>query len=453
MPLDSTSSFQSVVELFLLRYHGRASSIRNEDDGGLVQKDKSRNYQMLLSYGLDPEFRLSLTKEMGVDPMKKEWRQELGFVLALEMILSMKGQWLYNRIIPEEKQRELENIYPEVFGKGADGPSSSAAELLGAACSPMGNQDEDLQPLCSAIDVIFPEGFELSNALLALRRHGSFLNIEPGWMQELDGFQAQLASDMGQLLAKLGEKPEVDIDQAERLQRIGPSAELVFCIAYEAVLMRWFRSLEAEEQDKVLASGMVLGWEDAKLRSAIERRFEWSKDQVEGIRAVMDAAESYRQYGESDAALFIYQSLVEDRKVQDRERAEAHNRMAVIHREEGHNHQAFLEFQEAGIIWEWLGSKWEGAVTSAFVAEGYHSEGKRDKAKKYLEEAFSLISKASDGNDKMAKGYFYLAGCANALGRTDLEKMALKEGLVFAQSLEDGELFIELNDRLMAFPR
>jgi hypothetical protein len=71
MPLDSTSSFQSVVELFLLRYHGRTSNAQNEDDGGLIQKDKSRNYQMLLSYGLDPEFRLSLAKEMEVE-MKKE---------------------------------------------------------------------------------------------------------------------------------------------------------------------------------------------------------------------------------------------------------------------------------------------------------------------------------------------------------------------------------------------
>jgi hypothetical protein len=29
----------------------------------------------------------------------------------------------------------------------------------------------------------------------------------------------------------------------------------------------------------------------------------------------------------------------------------------------------------------------------------------------------------------------------------------LRDGMVFAQSLEDGELFIELNDRLMSLPK
>jgi hypothetical protein len=52
----------------------------------------------------------------------------------------------------------------------------------------------------------------------------------------------------------------------------------------------------------------------------------------------------------------------------------------------------------------------------------------------------------------MARGYFYLAGCANSIGRLDLERLALEKGVVFAQSLEDGELFIELNDRLMSLP-
>ncbi len=139
-------------------------------------------------------------------------------------------------------------------------------------------------------------------------------------------------------------------------------------------------------------------------------------------------------------------------RVEDRERAESHNRMAVIHREEGRQHDAFLEFQEAGIIWDELKAPWEGAVTSAFVAEGYHIEGKREKANKYLEEAFKGMSQAKEGKEKMARGYLYMAGCANSIGRLDLERLALERGMVFAQSLEDGELFIELNDRLMSLP-
>jgi len=453
MLMENTTSFQSVAELFLLRYHGLALSAQSQEDDVSIQMDKARNYRMLLSYGLDPEFRMALAKEMGSDPIKKEWREELGFVLALEMMLSKNGKWLYNRMITEERQRELEGIYPELFGKGQDKGPHSTVELLGATCSPMRDQDQELRPLCSAIDALFPEGFELSNAMKGLHLHGSFLNLEPGWMQELDDFQIQLASDVSQLLVKLGDRPEIDVNQADMIQRPSTSVELIFCIATEAVLERWFRSLSPEHQDRVLESSIDLGWDGEKLIQALERRLVWSKDPVQGTRAAMDAAESYRQYGASDGALFTYQALIRNQRVQEREKAEAHNRMAVIHREEGRNHESFLEFQEAGIIWEALGAAWEGAVTAAFVAEGYHSENKKDKAEKYLEEAFTLIAQASESQDKMARGYFYLAGCANALGRIDLEKKALRDGLIFAQSLDDGELFIELNDRLMSLPK
>jgi hypothetical protein len=453
MLMDDTTSFQSVVELFLLRYHGRAVSAQSEDEDDQRRKDQERNYRLLLSYGLDPEFRIGLGKELESDPTKREWREELGFVLALEMILSKNGLWLYNRMISEERQRELEETYPEVFGKVAGKATSSIVELLDAAGASRSNQDRELLPLSTAIDGLFPEGFELSSAILALRRHGSFLNLEPSWMQELEGFHGNLATDIQQVLAKLGDRSEVDLEQAERVQGLNASVELIFCIASEAVLVRWFRSLSPEDQERVLAPTIELGWEGAQLIQAMDRRFAWSEGPVQGSRAAMDAAESFRQYGVSDAALYIYQALVDDPKVQDRERAEAHNRMAVIHREEGRHHQAFLEFQEAGIIWEAIDAKWEGAVTAAFVAEGYHIEGKQEKAEKYLEEAFEGLSRASESEDKMARGYFYLAGCANSLGRLDLEKRALQKGLVFAQSLEDGDLFIELNDRLMNLPK
>jgi hypothetical protein len=210
--------------------------------------------------------------------------------------------------------------------------------------------------------------------------------------------------------------------------------------------------LSPEEQERVLNSTLELTWDEERLTKAIERRFAWCKDPVQGSRAAMDAAESYRQYGASDAAIYVYQTLLNDARVEDREKAESHNRTAVIHREEGRQHDAFLEFQEAGIIWEALKAPWEGAVTAAFVADGYNVEGKKEKANKYLEEAFVGMSRATEGKEKMARGYFYLAGCANSIGRLDLERLALESGLAFAQSLEDGELFIELNDRLMSLP-
>lgn len=450
-PMDDATSFQSVVQLFLLRYHGCAASASSSQDEGEFLKVQERNYRLLLSYGLDPEFRLAITKEIASTPSSGEWREELGFVLGLELVLSKNGNWLYRRIISEERKKELEEAYPEVLGQ-AKGSMSSIDELLSATTSARRSAEPEFAPLKTAVDKLFPEGFEVTSAIQALRLHGSFLDLEPGWIEDLDDFQRALAENMRQIMLKLGDRSEVDSNQLEQVQGCTVSVELMFCIANEAVALRWFRGLSPEEQEKVLASTMELTWDEERLTKALERRFAWCKDPVQGSRAAMDAAESYRQYGVSDAAIYIYQKLLDDARVEDRERAESHNRMAVIHREEGRQHDAFLEFQEAGIIWEALKAPWEGAVTSAFVAEGYSTEEKKEKANKYLEEAFVIMSRATEGKEKMARGYFYLAGCANSTGRLDLERLALEKGLAFAQSLEDGELFIEMNHRLMSLP-
>lgn len=454
MQVERVPLFQSVAELFLLRYHGRARRLMEAGgDDALRQKGLERHYQLLLKYALDPEFRIAVGGELSADLAKTEWREELGFVLALEVVLARNGFWLYEKILSKERLEELEATYPEVFGRGAgDGPSSTG-ELLAAAFAPVEGRDASQSALSLVLDSLFPEGFEAKNALLAMRRHGSFLNLEPSWMRELEAFQRYLAADMDKVLSKLGERPEVDIFQARRVRGRNDMVEMIFCIASEAVLLRWFASLDEGTMDRVLSSSTELGWEEGLLLKSIEQRLSWSEDLATGAQAILDAAESYRQYGGSDAALFVYRSLVDNEKVGDRERGEAHNRMAVIHREEGRPHEAFLEFQEAGIIWEGLGARWEGAVTAAFVAEGYGHEGKNDRASKYLAEAFEKLSNASEGDERMARGYFYLAACANAIGQTDMERKALQKGIRFAQSLEDGELFLGFNDRLLDVPK
>ncbi|MDD1757070.1 MAG: hypothetical protein LUQ39_09590 [Methanomassiliicoccales archaeon] len=450
--MDDATSFQRVVELFLLRYHGRMIADRMEVDNRL-REERERDYRMLLAYGLDPEFRIALSEEMEGDDTMRQWREELGFVLALEIVLSKNGRVLFERIISKERLEELERAYPEVFAKSAGDMPSSIEELLSSTCGPEENSDPALLPLTDAVESLFPEGFELPNAMRALHRHGKFLNLEPGWMLDLEKFRGSLSSDVQRLLEKLGDRPEIDPYQAKRVQGRNASVELIFCIANEAALIRWFTSLDDEGKGRVLASTTELGWNEEGMAKAMEWRFEWSDDPVQGSRAIMDAAESYRQYGEIDAALFIYHALVGDARVKERELAEVHNRMAVIHREEGRQHQAFLEFQEAGIIWEGLGAMWESAVTDAFVAEGYHLEGKNEKAEKYLEEAFERLEQSNEKEEKMARGYYYLAACANGLSRLDLERKALKKGLGFAQCLDDGELFTELNDRLIDLPK
>ena len=450
-PMDDVTSFQSVVQLFLLRYHASATSASMSHDEGELLNAKERNYRLLLSYGLDPEFRLAITKEIAANPSSGEWLEELGFVLGLELLLSKNGNWVYRRIISEERKKELEDAYPEVF-RQVEVRASSIDELLSAAASARRSEEPEFAPLKTAVDALFPEGFEVSSAIQALHRHGSFLNLEPGWIEDLDDFQQSLAENMRHIMMKLGDRPEVDSNQLQQMQGCNAPVELIFCIANEAVAMRWFRGLSPGEQERALTSTMELTWDGERLNKVIERRFAWCKDPVQGSRAAMDAAESYRQYGASDAAIYIYRTLLNAAQVEDREKAESHNRMAVIHREEGRQHDAFLEFQEAGIIWEALKAPWEGAVTSAFVAEGYSREGKKEKANKYLEEAFLSMLRATEGKEKMARGYFYLAGCASIIGRLDLERLALERGLVFAQSLENGELFIELNDRLMSLP-
>jgi hypothetical protein len=450
--MDDATSFQRVVELFLLRYHGRMLGDRMEVDS-LSREERERDYRMLLAYGLDPEFRSALGKEMERDETMRQWREELGFVLALEIVLSKNGGDLFEHIVSKERLEELERTYPEVFAKSAGEVPPSIEELLSSACGPEGNGNLVMLPLADAVENLFPEGFGLPNAVRALHRHGKFLNLEPGWMLDLEMFRGSLSTNVQRLLEKLGDRPEIDPYQAKRVQGRNASVELIFCIANEAALIRWFASLDAEGKDRVLASTTELGWNEEGMTKTMEWRFEWSDGPVQGSRAIMDAAESYRQYGEIDAALFIYHALVGDARVQERELAEIHNRMAVIHREEGRQHQAFLEFQQAGIIWDSIGAMWESAVTDAFVAEGYHLEGKKEKAEKYLEEAFERIERSNEKEEKMARGYYYLAACANDLSRLDLERKALKKGLGFAQCLDDGELFTELNDRLIDLPK
>jgi hypothetical protein len=52
----------------------------------------------------------------------------------------------------------------------------------------------------------------------------------------------------------------------------------------------------------------------------------------------------------------------------------------------------------------------------------------------------------------MARGLYYLAGSASTLRDLKMERAALEQGLRYAEPLEDPELFIEFNDRLLRLP-
>lgn len=443
MQAEKTPLFQSVVELFLTRYHLR---MREEGSGG-----SESDYRFLLRYGVDPEFRAAVERELGADLSKAESREELGFVLTLELVLSRNGHRLFEQIVSKEKLEELEGIYPEVFGKGrGDMGLGSAYDLLCQADGLHLEMGQKADPLVRALDDLFPEGADAEGVLAAIRRQAYLLNIETTWMGALEGFQATVSKDVDKLLTALGEREEVDRYQAKRVRSRGEAVEMVFCVASEAVALRWFDSLDEMAANQVLASSSELMWDESSIAKGMDLRMNWSESPREGALAIMHAAESLRQYGRVDASLSIYRSLLEREGVDDRSLAEAHNRMAVVHREEGRWHEAHLEFQEAAILWEMLGAKWEEAVTASLVAEGYGRAGKRSRAERYLTEAFSLLDSLEEGDERMAQGYFYLATCANSLGRLDLERVALQKGIGYAQSLENGNLFVEFNERLLA---
>lgn len=432
--------FQSVAELFLTRYHVREGVGREAV------------YRFLLRYGVDPEFRAAIGREISSDRTKGEWREELGFVLALELVLSREGRWLFEQIVSKEKLTEMERTYPEVFLQGRGGRGKSARELIGesTAQSPSGRQDS---PLGRALGDMFPEGADPSAVLAAMARQAGLLNAELAWMQDLESFHQALSQDVGKILDVLGERPEVDRYQAKRIQSRGEATEMVFCVVTEAAALRWFGSLDAEAADNVLRLSQNLAHDQESLAKAMERRRQWSEGAEEAARAIMSSAEALRQYSEPVASLTMYGSLLAWEGLGERTAAELHNRMAVIHREGGSWHDALMEFQEACILWERLDAGWEEAITSSFVAEAYAHLGKTGQATKYLEEAFDGLEGVDEGDERMAKGYFYLAACANGLGRLDLERRALVKGIHRAQNLDDADMLIEYNERLTALPK
>ena len=453
MQLEGVTLFQRVAELFLVRLHGHSKRGGTASVGGDEKARLERRFLFLLKYGLDPEFRIAMESEMLKDPATAEWREELGFVLALELVLARNGHWLFQEIVSRSRLEELQSVYPEVFERrGAEGQPDALA-LIRMASAAEGGDDPSLEALAKALDSVFPEGYEAEEPLAAMGRQGTLLQVEPGWMSELDSFHAILASDMEKILAKLGERPEVDREDASAVQGRNGTVEMLFGATSEATLLRWFSSLDDEASETMLSASNELSWDETSMSRGLELRMAWAEEAAKGVHAIMEGADAYRQYGRPDAALFIYRSVVENQEAGLRTRAEAHNRMAVIHREGGRTHEAFLEFQEADILWEKLGARWESAVTGAYVAEGYYHEGKREKASKYLEEAFELMAGAEESKERMARGHFYLAACAHTIGRFDLERRALETGIELAQGLEDGELFLKFNDRLLSLGR
>jgi tetratricopeptide (TPR) repeat protein len=434
--------FQSVGELFLTRFHDRAAGSKGGSRPDL--------YRFLLKYSIDPEFRLAVEGEMGADLARAEGREELGFVLALEMILSRSGHRLFEDIISKQRLEELEGTYPEVFGT-APREVRTAKELLQMACSL--SPDHEVSELAMALDQVFPGGVEAEDVLRAMRRHAGLLNADEAWMRDLEGFHEALSKDLDKLLTALGERAEVDRFRAKGLLGRGREAEMIFCVATQAVALRWFESLDGRVGERVLQSSVELSCAEGAISEGVRLRRLWSESDAEAARELMAAGEALRQYGQGAAAIGLYGAILRMGDLPGRSKAELHNRMAVIHREQGRWHEALLEFQEASILWEEAGARWEEAVTASLVAEAYISLGKKERGLKYLLQAFELMKGLEEEDERMAKGYFYISACANGLGRLDLERKALSAGIRHAQRLEDGEMLLEFNARLLALPK
>ena len=471
MDKGQDSIFQTVAELHLLR-HARLASI--EMAGAQEVDDMARSrlreeQRFMLKLAIDPEFYSYCYQRASSDPVLLQRFEELGFVLALALVLPKQDrpidrrdhdeeqESLYERIVTKAKLAELSQNYPEIFevesASHASAPASFEALLASSSLSrPEQEGDDSIKIFSEALGQLFPERSAPDTIIDAIARHSALRSIALVDLEELGSFMRTIGDGVDKLVQTLGDKNGVELGVAGDIMAGKGPVELVFRISQGAALLRWFRELSPDEREASLEGSQALLLDDISFQKALAIMTELFGRQASTWERVMGGAEAYRQYGDKPATLLIYQALLSCPEVDDRRKAVAHNRLAVLYRESGRTRKALTEFLEANILWEQLGEGWEEGVSAAFIAEGYHQLGKEKQAQRYLNFAYRTLQACQDGPEQMARGLYYLAGSASTLRDLKMERAALEQGLRYAEPLEDPELFIEFNDRLLRLP-
>jgi len=466
------TEFQTISELHLLR-HFRLTSVEVAVGGGRSEEERIRRSEeerFLLLLALDPEFYSYAHQNAMAVPTSVQWLEELGFVLALALVLPMRdrreeasldertNESMYEKIVTREKLRELDQAYPEIFMPeplSTNAKPQNLGELLLQAHRAAPGDRGGIAPVdifAQALGLAFPRGYRPEAVREAVARHSALRAAYLIDLEQFGQFKKTIGRGMDQLVQTLGENNRVDLSAAgEIIAGQGPM-ELIYRIAVGGVLLRWFRQLGPSDRAACFETYPGLRIEEASVRSAVDLAVELFGQNESTWERVMKGAEAYRQYEDMDAAVWTYQALLVSPELDDHRRALVHNRLALIHRDSGRSRKALTEFLEANILWEEQGEKWDEAVTAAFIAEGYHQLGKDGPARRYLESSFRALQACTGPDEKMARGMYYLAGSASTLGHLQIERKALEQGLIFAEPLEDPELFIELNDRLLRLP-
>lgn len=468
MGQGASSIFQTVSEIHLLR-HFRLASMRLDCGEGEGERSRlTKEMVLLLRTAIDPEFFAFAWSAALEDQATAQRTEELDFVIALGLVLprgrpveeapemSQGGDGLYERIVTKAKLDELAQAYPEIFSDRQTTAGPMTLKELMSALEEMKTvgDGEGAAATClsAALNAVMPGGITGEHFSEALALHSALRAIS---LQDLHSFVAT-SHTVGQatasLVQSLAGQDGLDGQAAEEIATGRGASELLYRISAGGALLRWFRELTEEERAVVLEGSLDLPLDERSVKDAVACALGLPGDAEQGWDRATDGAEAYRQYGEARAAVWAYEALLEDRRMEGRRRAVALNRLAVLDRGARRTRRALTGFLEANILWEELGERWEEGVTAAFIAEAYHKLGKDRQARHYLDSSLQLLRSCDETPERMARGMFYIAGSANTLGDLVVERSALEEGAQQAGKMEDPDLFIELNERLLRLP-
>ena len=443
--MDAPNSYQGVSQLFIERHwrvnrEGRASATAGKANG------LEREREFLLSLAVDPEFFSAVRKSM--PSAEHETRmEELGFTLVMELLLlpepsnldkTPRSNRLLLRLVPQERLNEIHELYPEVFLE--ETPESSVHEASGYVIPPV---------YLETAKAVFQDRYVGEQDVLAAEcTHGNLRSIDPKDMTSLLAFFLKMQEGIEGLLKAFPNEPELRRDILPAIGEGKEGMEMIFWTAWFGTALRWLRGLEEASKKELWSTAEGLDMTPDGAEKAVSEAMAWGSEPAY-LERVIRGAEAYLSYDGEEMALGLYGNLLEKVDLSDERIAEMHNRIGVIHRAGDRTRKALIEFQEANIIWERLGRRYEQGINAALISEGYLILGKLDKAKAYLDESRTALLSLEEEPRKTAFGLMHLANCARSLEDKRTEKLALEKALLLAGN-ENAEMLLEINARLLA---
>ena len=443
--MSATNSYQGVSHLFIEHHwcvngKGRTEAITGKANGLKMKRE------FLLSLAVDPEFFSTVRKRMS-SAEHAAWMEELGFTLVMELLLppessnldkTLRPNRLLLRLVPQERLKEIHGLYPEVFlEERAEGSGHQAS---GSIIPPV---------YLKTAQKVFKDRYIGEQYVLAAEcTHGNLRSIDPQDMASLLAFFLKMQEGIEGLLKVFPNEPQLRREILPAIGRGKEGMEMILWTAWFGTALRWFRGLEDVARKELWRTAQGLDLAPDASEKAVSEAMAWGSE-LASLERVVRGAEAYLSYDEDEMALGLYENLLEKVDLSDDRVAELRNRIGVIHRAEDRTRKALIEFQEASIIWEKLGRRYEQGISAALISEGYLTLGKLDKARAYLDESRSALLSLEEEPRKTAFGLMHLANCARSLEDKRTEKLALEKALMLASG-EDAEMLLEIKARLLA---